>query len=518
MTTTNRNLASVLGEISSLFTKYMVLPNEHCATVLALWAAHTWISGDFYTSPRLILSSAVPSSGKTRGLELLELVCYCATQTMNISTAALFRLIASFHEKEAMPPTLLFDETDAVFGSHPSAQAEELRGILNAGYKAGGQVIRTTGENFVPKAFPVFAPVALAGLSGHMPRTITTRAIVIEMRKRAPDEKVAAYRERRAKQEISSAVEYLREWSTAAKGQLRDAEPELPAGVEDRPAEVWEPLIAIADAAGADWGNKARAACEFFVFAPQQKPVNLGVELLADIRTVMGHGHDPSYRPIDQIRTTELITRLRSVDESPWSALSGGEGINPRRLSQLLRDFQIASVSIRDGSAVSKGYVTRSTLTQVGLADAWNRYLDPATPSQDSVTSVTSVTTEVRGDESGNRNQNVTDTTESTGDESNRKVSVTTRKKVTENMPLTSNVTEVTAVTDFTDTVGNADLRSVILEALSDSHALSQGAIMRQVKEVTGSGADVPDELDRMKSEGLIAESSPGKFIKRKAA
>ena len=65
---------------------------------------------------------------------------------------------------------------------------------------------------------------------------------------------------------------------------------------------------------------------------------------------------------------------------------------------------------------------------------------------------------------------------------------------------------------------GLPDGRSVILEALSDSHALSQGAIMRQVKEVTGSGADVPDELDRMKSEGLIAESSPGKFIKKKAA
>ncbi|WP_099299132.1 AAA family ATPase [Corynebacterium dentalis] len=65
---------------------------------------------------------------------------------------------------------------------------------------------------------------------------------------------------------------------------------------------------------------------------------------------------------------------------------------------------------------------------------------------------------------------------------------------------------------------GLPDGRSVILEALSDSHALSQGAIMRQVREVIGSGADVPDELDRMKSEGLIAESSPGKFIKRKAA
>lgn len=518
MTTTNRNLARVLTEISELFTKYTVLPNEHCATVLALWAAHTWISGAFYTSPRLVLSSPVPGSGKTRVLELLELVCYCATQTMNISTAALFRLIASFHDKEAMPPTLLFDETDAVFGSHPSAQAEELRGILNAGYKAGGQVIRTTGENFVPKAFPVFAPVALAGLSGHMPRTITTRAIVIEMRKRAPDEKVAAYRERRAQQEINGAVEFLREWAANAKDELTNAEPELPAGVEDRPAEVWEPLIAIADSAGSEWADKARAACNYFVFAPQQKPLNLGVELLADIRTVMGHGQEDRYHEIDRIRTTELLTRLQNVDESPWSTFTGGESITARRLSQLLRDFQVASVPFKEANEVYKGYVTWATAKQVGLHDAWNRYLDPATPFSESVTADTPVTSQVKRDKSGNQNREVTVTGQFPAFDDNRTVSVTESENVTEKMPLTSTVTRVTAVTDFTDTAGDTDLRSVILEALSDSHALSQGAIMRQVREVMGSGADVPDELDRMKSEGLIAESSPGKFIKRKAA
>lgn len=518
MTTTNRNLARVLTEISDLFTKYTVLPNEHCATVLALWAAHTWISGAFYTSPRLVLSSPVPGSGKTRVLELLELVCYCATQTMNISTAALFRLIASFHDKEAMPPTLLFDETDAVFGSHPSAQAEELRGILNAGYKAGGQVIRTTGENFVPKAFPVFAPVALAGLSGHMPRTITTRAIVIEMRKRAPDEKVAAYRERRAQQEINGAVEFLREWAANAKEELTNAEPELPAGVEDRPAEVWEPLIAIADSAGSEWADKARAACNYFVFAPQQKPLNLGVELLADIRTVMGHGQEDRYQEIDRIRTTELLTRLQNVDESPWSTFTGGESITARRLSQLLRDFQVTSVPVKEANEVYKGYVTWATAKQVGLHDAWNRYLDPATPFSESVTAVTPVTSQVKWHKFGNRNSEVTVTGQLPTGEGNRTVSVTESEKVTEKTPLTSTVTGVTAVTDFKNTVGDTDLRSVILEALSDTHPQDISQIGKQFKAVTESTKGLFPQFDQMIADGLIIESSPGKFIKKKAA
>ena len=43
--------------------------------------------------------------------------------------------------------------------------------------------------------------------------------------------------------------------------ELTAAEPIMPVGIEDRAADAWEPLLAVADAAGGDWPKKARAAC-----------------------------------------------------------------------------------------------------------------------------------------------------------------------------------------------------------------------------------------------------------------
>ena len=38
------------------------------------------------------------------------------------------------------------------------------------------------------------------------------------------------------------------------------ARPDMPLGIEDRNADVWEPLLAIAEAAGGDWPQRAREA------------------------------------------------------------------------------------------------------------------------------------------------------------------------------------------------------------------------------------------------------------------
>lgn len=523
-TTTPTSLAEALNAITAWIKNYTVLPDEHYAPTLALWAAHTWAAEAFYTTPRLILSSPVPGSGKTRLLELLEGICHQPSQTLNISTAALFRLIASHHDKAETPPTLLFDETDAVFGAHPSAQAEELRGILNAGYKQGGHVIRTSGENFTPQAFPVFAPVALAGLSGHMPRTITTRAIIIEMRKRAPGEKVAAYRERRARQEITPTRDFLQSWATTEKNKLRDAEPDMPQGVEDRPAEIWEPLISIADMAGKEWGEKARNACNHFVFSPQQKPVSLGVELLRDIRTVMGHDDKEGYETVRQIVGRELINLLRGVEESPWDTFSGGEGITARRLAQLLRDFQVSSVTFKgNDSRTKRGYVTYQTKEQVGLQDAWDRYLEAPTHPQISVTSVTDVTMQFKGGKSGHEKEPVTLSKcnqPPLPEPLSHNKSVTDTKSVTEKHALNSKVTQVTEVTDISDRGGrgsdqNRDpepstgidllkIEATILDSLDPDVGQSFRTVCSSVPKKLRDTTDLEPVMEALTQRGLV--------------
>jgi hypothetical protein len=264
-------LSKALDAIATWIGKYTVLPDEHTAPVLALWAAHTWVSTSFYTTPRIVLSSPVPGSGKTRVLELLAGVAYNPKQTLNSSTAAIYRRIAAALNNGELPPTLLYDETDALFSTRPGPQAEDIRALLNAGYKVGATVDRCEGDSHAVAEFPVFSPVALAGLAGHMPDTITTRAITIEMKKRRRGEKITPYRERTARAEMSEIREFLTSWSNGARDQLAIAEPDMPKGVEDRPAEVWEPLIIIADSAGDHWPQTVRDACRWFVFAPEKR-------------------------------------------------------------------------------------------------------------------------------------------------------------------------------------------------------------------------------------------------------
>src|SRR5690606_31975033 len=106
---------------------------------------------------------------------------------------------------------------------------------------------------------PTFAMAIIGGI-GDMPDTIEDRAVVISMRRRAPGEQVAAWRSRRAIPELRAIRDQLHEWVRSHLSGLEDAEPDVPA--EDRAADVWEPLVAIADLAGGDWPERARHACK----------------------------------------------------------------------------------------------------------------------------------------------------------------------------------------------------------------------------------------------------------------
>ena len=130
-----------------------------------LWIVHTWAVSAFYVTPRLVLDSPEPGSGKTRVLEVLALLCRDAKLTLRTTTAALYRRIEAAGDK---PPTILQDEADAVFGRTNNPKPKTSRALFNAGYKRGATVDRCEGDakNMKVREFPVFAPVALAGLPG----------------------------------------------------------------------------------------------------------------------------------------------------------------------------------------------------------------------------------------------------------------------------------------------------------------------------------------------------------------
>ncbi|KAA1033957.1 DUF3631 domain-containing protein [Pseudonocardia sp. EV170527-09] len=376
--------AELLDQITSFVSRFSVFPDRHTAPMLALWYAHTHAIEHFYTTPRLVLDSVEPGSGKTRVLEVAQFLVRKPEMTISATTAAVFRMLCDG------PIALLFDEIDAVFSAKNGGNNEDLRGLLNSGYKRSATVARCVGDASRMKVerFPTFAPVALAGIAGVMPATITTRAITVHMRRRAPHERVEAFRERRVENEATPLREQLAAWlDRVGEEHLVGAEPVMPEQVTDRAAEVWEPLLAIADLAGGHWPETARTAAVHFVGQATETGTSVGTTLLADLRALFA-AHET-----DRMATSDILGRLCDNEEAGWADLDG-RPLDARRLAKELARYGVRPGSIRIGGHVTKGYTIAGPLT-----DAFTRYL-PAlteTPSPGAVTSVTSVTPQVRG-------------------------------------------------------------------------------------------------------------------------
>ena len=353
--------ASLLDDVRAFLARFVAFPSEDTLVAATLWAAHTHALDAFDTTPRLALLSPEPGSGKTRALEILELLVVRPLLTVNVTPAYLFRKVAD----EAGAPTLLYDEIDTVFG--PKAKDnEDIRGMLNAGYRRGATAGRCVikGKSVETEELPAYAAVALAGLDD-LPDTIMTRSIVIRMRRRAPHEHVQSYRRRVHEASGHLLRDRLSAWVEQAWHRIDDAWPELPPSIEDRNADVWEPLLALADAAGGHWPDTARRSAVALVALAQGQAGGLGIRLLADLRAVFAKAG------ADRLSTDDIIEALLDLDESPWADIRG-KAIDSRTLARRLGKYDVKPKQLRMGERNTRGY------ERTDLADAWGRYLPPS--------------------------------------------------------------------------------------------------------------------------------------------
>jgi Protein of unknown function (DUF3631) len=156
---------------------------------------------------------------------------------------------------------------------------------------------------------------------------------------------------------------------------LRDAKPAMPEGFDNRRADNWRVMFAIADLAGEDWAEKARMAARQIEGASDT--TTIGVRLLADITRIFDEDG------CDSILSATLVTRLKDDEEEPWAEWARGKGLTPNSLAVLLGGsggrgrgsrggFGIRSQDVRPSPGVhGKGY-KRSQFEEV-----WARYLPP---------------------------------------------------------------------------------------------------------------------------------------------
>lgn len=343
----------LLDELKDQILRYVALPSEAHADAITLWIATTHCLEAFEYAPRLVVRSPEKRSGKSRLLEVVADTCHKPLRAVNATVAAIFRSLDG-----DQPPTLLLDEADTIFGSRKVAENnEDLRGLLNAGFQRGLPVLRTVGPQHEPVEFPTFAMAALAGI-GSMPDTIEDRAIVVVMRRRKPSEHVQPYRIRRDQPGLHQLRHRLADWAQTVIPQLHDAYPDMP--VEDRAADTWEPLVAVADAAGGHWPNTAREAAVSLTqdAAESANDDSVNLRLLEDIKAIFME--DGPFIP-----SQTLCDRLHQVEESPWKDWD----LNPSRLGRRLREYGIKTG--RDASGNMRGYRLED------FQDSFDRYTRP---------------------------------------------------------------------------------------------------------------------------------------------
>jgi hypothetical protein len=286
----------VLDYTRQFLNRYAVFPSESALTAVTLWvvgshardASGMLIWREF---PRLGMLSSEPGSGKSRVLELLQMLCPKAPSIEGEPSEAAVALMIGKERR-----TLLLDEADVLFGQGNRKAA--IRAIINAGYKRGGTWSRV--RKGAVESVPVFGALALAGLdvmetgTGSSLEALLQRFIIIRMRKAVgaapgkPREVVG--KDPRSGKPITGEdmaarlAELLEAWTAQERDELAHLTPEMPPGVELRQEELWIALLAVAQQAGPEWQQQGWEACtDMSLYGGTPDVIGENLDMLADL-------------------------------------------------------------------------------------------------------------------------------------------------------------------------------------------------------------------------------------------
>ena len=339
-------LLDLVEEIEDRLERHIVMPSESRLSI-ALWVASSYCYDSFRIFPRMVIHSPEKRCGKTTTMEIIDAIVNKGILASNCSSAAVFRVI------EEYAPTLIIDEADSFLKDN-----EALRGIINSSHtKKAAFVIRCEGDSHQTKKYSTWAPIVLGGIK-RVADTIEDRSIVIELQRKLSAESVE-----RLPVDLDEVLLPLRRkltrWRNDNFGILKTIDPSLPDVGNDRAADNWFPMFALAEMMGSEMLERTTLA--FINIESQEKSETLGTTLLADIKKCFEE------RNVDRIWTRDLIAALTAMEERPWETWKGG--FTSRVLSNLLKDFGVKSADIRMGGSVSKGYDLEK------FEDAFRRYL-----------------------------------------------------------------------------------------------------------------------------------------------
>lgn len=368
-------LGGVLGTVRHWLATYISVVDDLDLDVLALWAAHTHVALETYTSPRLMLDSTMPGSGKTTVLEHLQRFCLAPIQAASISSPA---LLARLLDKQMR--TILIDEVDRSLDPKKPG-VEDLIAILNSGYKRGATrpvLVPGKGGDWDVSEMSTYSPVAMAGNAPHLPDDTRSRCIRVLL---MPDlyGTVAASDWEEIEPDAMDLGINLAEVMDRHREEIRASRPTLPEGCTGRMREKWGPLARVAAIAGGDWpaivNQLINRDLQEVAMEREEGLLNLppAMILLKDIAATW----TPDARFLS---TAHILELLVAHNPDYWGEFSSfGKRITAQRMGRML--VQGAKIHSTRNAAKVRGY------TRDQFAKAWRQLgitpaIEPAEPVQ----------------------------------------------------------------------------------------------------------------------------------------
>lgn len=346
-------LASNLDHIAATIRKHVIFQSCHDADAIAVWLIGSYLMDHWSRFPKLLIVSPERECGKTTALQAIELFAPNASFASSITPSAIYRLI----EQDA--PTLLIDEADLTL-----KYSEELQAIVNAGHNRRGakKIIsrKLSSGNWEPVEMSLWCPQVVAGI-GEFPDTLTSRSIVIGLRRKGAGELVD-YLSDSLFEEYRGRRKELRELAEGIQPAQLLETPSMPEKAKNRVGDNWTPLFQIAALAGGEWVERtANAFQELEVKRKQFGAIPTDSDLLADIREVLKDLRGP------EIASSEMLHLLLALPDGDWHRANSGREITSKWLATKIRPYAI----------VARRRARGNVYLRDELEDAFMRYLSP---------------------------------------------------------------------------------------------------------------------------------------------
>jgi hypothetical protein len=346
----------IVERVAAFIEKLVFLKVPSLYQLLALWTIATHMRSDFDYMGYMFACSPEPQSGKSRLLEVLQLLVANPSDILiSPSEAVLFRT-AEGH-------TQLLDEVDGW------TNRDVLRNVLNAGFHRGATVQRMNEGDGVYEVnkFPVYAPRVLAGI-GHsvLHGTTRDRTFVLDMVRQTREERRERFSIRKVKSAADEIKISIEKWVGQHRAEIGVVYDQFPfdylQDFRDRTIDVAQPLAAVLEVAYKDNPEYEDAKSEFLeaisVTRKEEQPLTDDHRVLRTL-VELAKAEDPLVGSV-----TELASKCQELL---------GERPEEFALSSTLRRYGFETKSIRrEGKAAY-----RYSLPHGSLSDLMTRYCGP---------------------------------------------------------------------------------------------------------------------------------------------